>query len=70
MVFVKHCDFSFSFLFRLKYVFGSVLDREIAYLHYKHIDLEKTQNFHFSNRDSPWFLSKVIKFLILPFKSN
>ena len=36
-------------------VFGNVLDRKLAFLDYKNMDLKKSQNWHFSKGVSPWF---------------
>ena len=40
-------------------VFGNVLDRKLAFLDYKNMDLKKSQNWHFSKGVSPWFWSKL-----------
>ena len=72
MVFVKNCNFSHYFLYKLGglNVFGDALGREIAFLDYKNIDLKKSQNLHFLKGDSPLFLSKLLSFLILFFSKN
>ena len=41
-----------------KNVFGNVLDRKLAFLDYKNMDLKKSQNWHFSKGVSPWFWPK------------
>ena len=35
--------------------FCNVLDRKVAFLDYKNMDLKKSQNWQFSKRVSPWF---------------
>ena len=47
--------------------FGEILDRKEAFLDYQHIDLQKSQNLHFSEGVSPWFWSKNADFSILCF---
>ena len=42
-----------------KNVFRNVLDRKVAFLHYKNMDLKKSQNSHFSKGVSPWFWPKL-----------
>ena len=39
-------------------VFCNVLDRKLAFLDYKNIDLKKSQNWYFSKGVSPWFWRK------------
>ena len=39
--------------------FGEVVERTEAFLDYKNIDLQKSQNLNFFKRDSPWVLSKM-----------
>ena len=48
-------------------MFNEVLDRQIAFVDYKNIDLKKSQNLHFFKGDGPWFFSKIMIFLIFPF---
>ena len=38
-----------------KNVFGNVLDRKLAFLDYKNMDVKKSQNWQFSEGVSPWF---------------
>ena len=44
---------------RQKKVFGKVLDRKLAFLDYKNMDLKKSQNWQFSKGVSPWFWQKL-----------
>ena len=44
---------------RQKNVFGNVLDRKLAFLDYRNMDLKKLENWHFSKGVSPWFWSKL-----------
>ena len=44
--------------------FDDVLDRELAFLDNKNIDLKKSQNLHFSRGFSPRFWSKNVNFFI------
>ena len=47
---------------RNKKVFVNVLDRKLAFLDYKNMDLKKSQNWHFSKGVSPWFRPKLSNF--------
>ena len=38
-----------------KNVFGNVLDRKLAFLEYKNMDLKNLQNWQFSKGVCPWF---------------
>ena len=40
-------------------LFSDVLDMIIAFLDYKNINTNRSQNFHFSKGVSPWFCSKI-----------
>ena len=48
-------------------VFPDLLDRKLAILYYKNIDLKKSKVLHFFNVVSPWFLVKRWKFVVLSF---
>ena len=50
--------------------FGEVVERTEAFLDYKNIDLQKSQNLNFSKRDSPWVLLKNADFSILCFNAH
>ena len=52
---MKSLYFFFLGKIRQKKVFGNVLDRKLAFLDYKNMDLKKLQNWHFSKGVSPWF---------------
>ena len=57
---------SFHHLFRYntpKNVFGNVLNRKLAFLDYKNMDLNKSQNWNFSKGVIPWFRPKLSNFL-------
>ena len=52
---MKFLYFIFLGKIRQKNVFGNVLDRKLAFLDYKNMDLKKSQNWQFSKGVSPWF---------------
>ena len=63
--FRQNYEISLFLLFRLntaKNVFGTVLDRKLAFLDYKYMHLKKSQNWHFSKGVSPWFRPKLSNF--------
>ena len=51
-------------------VFSDLLDRKLAILYYKNIDLKKSKVLHFFNVVSPWFLVKKWKFVVLSFSAK
>ena len=51
---MKSLYFFFLGKIRQKKVFGNVLDRKLAFLDYKNMDLKKLQNWHFTKGVSPW----------------
>ena len=62
MVTAKIIKFPYLFFLgkiRQKKVFGNVLDRKLAFLDYKNMDLKKSQNWQFSKVVSPWFWPKL-----------
>ena len=62
---VKNKKFSPLFLFEQntpKKVFCSLVDKKLAIMDYKNVDLKKSKLFHFSKGVSPWFLVKFWKF--------
>ena len=62
MVSAKIIKFPYLFFLgkiRQKKVFGNVLDRKLAFLDYKNMDLKKLQNWQFSKGVSSWFWPKV-----------
>ena len=46
-------------------MFGNVLDRKLAFLDYKNMDLKKVAKLAFSQRGSSMVLPKIMKFLYL-----
>ena len=46
-------------------VFSDLLDRKLAILHYKNIDLKKSKVLHFLKVVSPWFLVNIGNFVLL-----
>ena len=46
-------------------VFHDVLDRKLAFLDDKNMELKTGQNLHFSKRVSPRFLSKISLFFLI-----
>ena len=66
----KIWNFFFFFFFgkiSREKVFGDVLERRLAVLAYKNVDLKKSQNLHFSKRVRPWFWSKIWNFFFFSF---
>ena len=51
-------------------MFGEALETKEAFIDYKNIDLEKTQNLHFSKVVRRWFLSKMATFSIFCFNEK
>ena len=51
-------------------VIRDLLDRKLAILYYKNIDLKKSKVLHFFNVVSPWFLVKKWKFCPFVFFSK
>ena len=51
-------------------MFSDLLDRKLAILYYKNIDLKKSKVFHVFNVVSPWFLVKKGKFCPFVFFSK
>ena len=51
-------------------VIHDLLDRKLAILYYKNIDLKKSKVLHFFNVVSPWFLVKKWKFCPFVFFSK
>ena len=48
--------------------FCNFLDRKLAFLDYKNMDLKKSQNWHFSQGVSPWFRPKLSNFFMSFFR--
>ena len=68
--FSQNYEICLFYLFRQntqKNVFGNVLDRKLAFLEYKNMDLKKLENWHFSKGVSPWFRPKLSNFFYLFF---
>ena len=51
-------------------LFSDVLDIIIAFLDYKNMNTNKSQNLHFSKWVSPWFWSKIGHFFDFLFRQN
>ena len=49
---------------------NDVLHKQIVFLDYKNINKKKSQNLHFSQGVSLWFLSKIVIARILSFYSK
>ena len=48
--------------------FFNFLDRKLAFLDYKNMDLKKSQNWHFSKGVSPWLRPKLSIFFYFFFR--
>ena len=67
----KNWKFFLSSFYRKRpTVFSDLLDRKLAILYYKNIDLKKSKVLHFFNVVSPWFLVKKWKFVVLSFSAK
>ena len=73
MVLVKNLKFRQCFvlgLFLLEKVFRDVRYRQLAFFDHKNIDLNKSQNLHFSKGVCPWSWSKISNWFIFSFLAN
>ena len=66
----KFCPFVFFSKIGQKKVFSDLLDRKLAILYHKNIDLKKSEILHFSKGVSPWLLVKNWKLTLLCFEAK